>query len=85
MIELGSRVRDRITGFSGIVISRHEYLAGCVRWGVQPEALDKDGKMLDDKVFDEPQLELLKKGVFFKTAPTPVVGGPPRHDDNDRR
>ena len=31
MEELGSRVKDSITGFEGFAVSRTEYLYGCVR------------------------------------------------------
>ena len=57
MIRLGDRVKDTVTGFKGIATSRHEYLNGCVRWGVTEERIDK-GKD-DTKVitFDQLQLE----------------------------
>lgn len=84
MITLGSRVRDKITGFQGIVTSRHEYLNGCVRFAVQPEGLDKDDKIPEDKVFDEPQLELARNQAnTFSVAPQhpTYLGGPERKDD----
>ena len=62
-IELGDRVKDKITGLKGIVTARHEYLYGCLRMAVQPEE-GKDGKPIETFVVDEPQLELLKKGVI---------------------
>lgn len=62
-IQLGQRVRDRITGFQGIAESRHEYLNGCVRYGIQPEGLDKDDKMKEVKVIDEPQLEVVRNQI----------------------
>jgi hypothetical protein len=36
-------VKDTITGYSGIVVARHEYLNGCLRFSLQPDKLDKDG------------------------------------------
>lgn len=42
MIILGDRVKDEITGLSGIVIAVTQWLNGCVRMQVQPEKL-KDG------------------------------------------
>ena len=82
-IQLGDRIRCKITGFTGIATSRHEYLNGCIRWCVQPEGLDKDGKIRDDKVFDEPQLELANsQKATFKTAPKhpTYAGGPDRKE-----
>ncbi len=55
MIELGSKAVDSITGFAGIVVAKHEYLHGCVRFSVESTVL-KDGKPLL-QTFDEQRLE----------------------------
>ncbi len=55
MINLGQKVTDSITGFTGIAVSRHEYLYGCVRIGVESTEL-KDGKPIDC-CFDEQRLD----------------------------
>lgn len=62
MITLGSKVRDRTSGFEGIAMSRHIYMTGCARIGVQPK-VDKDGKLPDSQSFDEPMLEVLAPPV----------------------
>lgn len=54
-IELGRRVKDGITGFAGIAISRTEYLYGNPRIAVCSETL-KDGKTISE-TFDERRLE----------------------------
>jgi hypothetical protein len=41
----GDHVRDLITGFSGVVISRADSITGCDRFCVQPQDLD-NGKMI---------------------------------------
>lgn len=61
-INVGDRARDRITKLEGIVISRTEWLFGCVRLGIQPEGC-KDGKPLDAWTFDEAQCELMTAGA----------------------
>lgn len=71
-IKLGSKVRDTITGLQGTAIARTEWLHGCVRVTVQPNAL-RDGKPIDTSTFDEPQLELVEESA---TPPAP-----PRHGD----
>lgn len=58
---LGDRVRDKVTGFEGIVTARYEYLNGCIRWEVS--GVDKDGKP-DGYAFDDMQVELLDKRVI---------------------
>jgi len=54
-IKLGDVARDSITGFEGVVIARTEWLFGCVRYSLQPQALH-DGKPIESQTFDEEQL-----------------------------
>lgn len=61
-INLGDKVKDSVTGFTGIAIGRTQWLHGCDRIIVQP-AVDKTGKMGENAQFDEPQLILVKKAV----------------------
>ncbi len=61
-VHLGDRVRDKITGLQGIAIARTEWLHGCIRITIQPEAM-KDGKALDSYVIDEPQCELVARAA----------------------
>ena len=62
-LQLGDVVKDRITGFKGVVIARTDWLNGCVRMSVQPEKLGSDGKPIESQVFDVEQLELIKAKV----------------------
>lgn len=58
MITLGSKVRDRITGFEGVVTSESRFLTySGRRYGVTAEQLF-EGKVVD-LVFDEDQLDLV--------------------------
>ena len=83
MIELGSTVKDVVTGFEGVVTARYIFLYGCERYCVQP-AVKKDDKtnLPKEKTFDEPQLKVIKKptAAFLKTLePSAAVdrpGGP---------
>ena len=70
--ELGSKVTDSITGFTGIVVCRTQWIHNCNVYGVQPQEL-KDGKPLDRGYFDEPQLKLIKEKVVKESRRT---GGP---------
>lgn len=63
-INLGDLVRDKVSGFKGIVTSRTEFLNGCVRLGVTPTKLDKDNKPYTPEVVDEEQLELVKARAY---------------------
>ena len=73
MINLADKVKDIVTGFTGIVTSRHEYLNGCARLNVQPK-INKDGTLPKSATFDEPQLEIKKRG-YVKIGPKDI-GGP---------
>lgn len=72
-VKLGDKARDTITGFTGTVTSRHEYLNGCVRVTLTPNVLTPDGKMLDTPAFDVDQLEVLESNQFQKLR---ASGGP---------
>ncbi|MDD5305569.1 MAG: hypothetical protein PHS14_20920 [Elusimicrobia bacterium] len=72
MVKLGSKVRDTITGFEGIVTGRHEYLYGCVRLSVSPSVLH-EGKPVEIQIFDEGQVELATE---TRRAPVAATGGP---------
>ena len=58
MIELGSKARDTITGFKGIVVGRTEWLEGITRIGIQPQELH-DGKAIEIDWFFEGQVEII--------------------------
>jgi hypothetical protein len=62
MINLGDKVKDVVTGLTGIAVAKTHYLQGCTRIGVQPQEL-KDGKPVEASWFDEPQLEVVEAGV----------------------
>ena len=58
MIELGSKVKDSITGFEGVSTGRAEYLHGC------PSVLVESTELQEGEVkkqwIDEPRLIVLK-------------------------
>lgn len=59
-IKLGDKVKDPVTGITGIAVARTEWLHGCARITVQPKGADKEGKPFEGSSFDEPQLEVVK-------------------------
>jgi len=84
MIQLGDEVKDTVSGFRGIAVARYEFLHGCTRFCVQPP-VNKEKKLADTAVFDEPQLEVVK-AAKVKTG-SRDTGGPmpyppkPRYED----
>jgi len=73
MFNLGDKLKDRVTGFEGIVIARSEWLNGCKQYCLKPP-VDKDGKVQSGEWIDQEQLKLVKEGaVAVDAKPT---GGP---------
>ncbi len=68
-IDLGKEVRCKVSGFTGIVTSRTEYLNGCVQYGIRPK-IDKEGKMVESSFIDSQQLEVIGDGVSVEAEPT---------------
>ncbi len=62
MHRLGSTVKDRITGFKGIVTGYVTYISGCNQCLVAPP-IGKDGKLGDSHWFDEQRLEVQKTAL----------------------
>lgn len=56
--ELGATVRCRITGLTGILMSRTEHLFGCKTYTMQPNTI-KDGEPAKAQWFDEGKLETI--------------------------
>lgn len=61
--DLGETVRDKVSGFEGIVVTRGDHVSGCDSYGVQTKTL-KDGAPQDLKWFDEPRLEAINVPVM---------------------
>ena len=56
MISLGMTASDRITGFSGVVVGKAEYISGCTQVLLVPK-IKEDGKRIDGEWFDIQRLE----------------------------
>ena len=70
-IELGSTVKDKISGLIGTAVSRTEYLNGCIQYCVMPTA-KKGATEIPSWNIDHQQLIVLKK----KTVKKKKTGGP---------
>lgn len=77
LLNLNDSVRDKVTGFSGIILGRTEYATGCIQYGVCPTAMKKDGTFPDWQWLDESRLEVIKgKSVgrlYRKGGPHPCA------------
>ncbi len=77
MIKLNDKVIDRITGFSGIVIGRTEWLNGYTQLGVQSKKLE-DGKPLAVEWFNEQRLNRVVGGESEPKDGSPMDERPSR-------
>ena len=60
--EIGEHIRDKISGYEGIVTARTEWYNGCWRYRLEPDHLNPEtGGLIEDETFDEEQLEKIKK------------------------
>ena len=71
MITLGNFVRDKVTGLEGVAENRATFLDGCDRYFVQPQ-VDKDGKVPNGFMIDEPQLEIKDLAPAMKPMTEPA-------------
>lgn len=74
---LGDKVKDRITGYAGVIICRSEWLYGCIRYVLQAKRI-KDGKITPTHVTDEGALDLVEANSL--AVPHVEATGGPRDD-----
>jgi len=80
MIQLGSVVRDTITGYEGTVTGRAEYLFGCVRCLVEANGLKDDGAPKGELWIDEQRLVTVSPAAVAASPESAAVTGGPRED-----
>jgi hypothetical protein len=73
-IELGDEVKDKVSGFKGVVIGWIKWIHGCDQLVIQPK-VGKDGKLPDSKTFDVLALKVVRKAKKVK-KPKVAKGGP---------
>ena len=70
-IKMGQTVKDKITGFEGIVTGHCQYISGCDQLLVQPR-VGSDGKKADAYWFDLQRLEVTnEEQVTLDNSKTP--------------
>lgn len=60
--ELGKKAKDKISGMTGVITARCEFLTGCNRYCITPQEL-KDGRPIEGMYFDEDQIKVLGDGI----------------------
>jgi hypothetical protein len=77
---IGAEVRNKITGFEGIITSRVQYITGCDQYGLQPR-VDEKGNHREGIYADEGQLEPVNEGIKEEEVQGKEKGGPQFHPD----
>ena len=72
-MERGDLVRDKITGFEGIVVIVVNYAFNENRVGLKKQQLDSDGKPPDAQFFDSSMCEIVKERVVDPAPIQPVA------------
>lgn len=62
-IELGTKVKDVVTGLTGIATARIEYINGCVQYAITPP-VQADGKVNDSLWVDHQRIDIVDAGVI---------------------
>lgn len=76
MLNLGDKVKDRLSGMTGIVTGRTEYLYGCRSVMVNPGVVH-EGKPVDSTWLDEDRCELVEAAaVPMPATAADAAGGP---------
>lgn len=81
--DLGDRVKDIITSFTGIVYARIEWFNGCHRYALMSEKLDEKGKPTELTV-DSEQLQLIEPKAVRRPAREGARTGGPFPDVHQR-
>jgi len=78
MIELGQKGKDKITGFTGILTSRQQYITGCDQYTLTP-GMNEDKELMEQYSFDEDRIKIIGRGILPKDVSNEKnPGGPHR-------
>ena len=72
---LGEVLRDKVTGFEGVVMVRANYFTRCDHYGLCPQNL-KDGKPIDWEWLDEIRLFPVEKEHVIPEVRGRITSGP---------
>ncbi len=77
-LKLGSKGKDKLTGFKGILYGRSTYLTGCDQYCLVPKA--KKGELQDAQWFDDDRVEIIGEGISAADVTGEKNGGPQRRE-----
>ena len=63
-IKLGIKVKDIVSGLTGIVIAKITYLNGCTQYAVRPKIKKGENEIGESLYIDEEQLVVVGDGIL---------------------
>lgn len=66
--ELGDILKDKVTGFTGVVMVRAEYFTGCIHYGLCPRKVGKNGTIPEWEWVDVSRLVKAKGKVILSQS-----------------
>jgi len=72
----GDLLKDKITGYEGIVLGVTLYSTGCTHYGLISQKLSKNNTIGDWEWFDETRLSIVKEKVIDFNTNNKNLGGP---------
>lgn len=64
---LGKKLKDKITGFTGIATGKATYITGCDQYLLAPQCAE-NGSFIDGHWFDEGRLEIIDDSLKLEVA-----------------
>lgn len=83
--KLGSRIRDRVTGFEGIAVASAEWVSGYTTANIESDKLKEDGTPIGQQTFNIERIELVEAGIPKVTSQSVATSGGPQRDPSSRR
>ena len=69
--EMNQVVKDKVTGFQGIILARLEFATGCQHYGISVQSVTPGSKIPDWEYLDEARLELVTESKPLKKDTSP--------------
>lgn len=76
MVQLGDKVKDKVTGVTGIVMTLSKHLTGCDTAWIQPGIITPEGKLSDCLCFDVSRLDIVEPRAITIDVAAHKPGGP---------
>ena len=74
--DLGDELKDKVTGFKGVVMVRAQYSTGCIHYGLAASSIKDDGSTMVWEWFDASRLQLHIANAVTFTVDDDTPSGP---------